>query len=115
MIELEDAHVLSWLEPIGESIEARAHDQDLSDAFFNGSASRVLGETAAHGDEQAQGPPLRALPGERNRMIGVLPEDRKRKRVGEHEAALEHLMRRPMSRRAERGDARLSLLHGARR
>ena len=48
-------------------------------------------------------------------MIGVLPEDRKRKRIGEHEAALEHLMRRPMSRRAKRGDARLSLLHGARR
>ena len=52
MIEFEDAHVLGRLEPIGESIEARAHDQDLSDAFFNGSASQVLRETAAHGDEQ---------------------------------------------------------------
>ena len=61
MIEFEDAHVLGRLEPIGESIEARAHDQDLSDAFFNGSASRVLRETAAHGDEQTQGTAAPAL------------------------------------------------------
>ena len=115
IIELEDAHVLGRLEAIGESIETRAHDQDLPDAFFNGSASRVLGETAAHGDEQAQGPPLRPFPGERDRALGVLPQDRKRERIGEHEAALEHLMRRPMSGRAKRGHACLSLLHWARR
>ena len=75
MIELEDAHVLGGLEPIGESVETGAQDQDLPDALFNGAARRVLGEPAAHRDEQAQGPPLRALLGERYGVVGVLPED----------------------------------------
>ncbi len=100
MIELEDTQVMGWLEPIGEGVETRAHDQDLPHALFKGAARGILGEPAAHRYEQAQGPPLRALLGERDGVIGVLPQDRKRERIGEHEAALEHLMGRPMPRRA---------------
>ena len=112
MIELEDAQVLGPLEPIGEGVETRAQHQDLPHAFFDRTARRVLGEAAAHGDEQAQAPPLRPFPGERDGVVGVWPEDRKRERVGEDEAPLEDLMRRPVSRRAKRGHARLSVLHG---
>ena len=53
MIELEDAHVLGPLKSIGESVETRAQHQDLPHAFFDRMDRRVLGETAAHGDEQA--------------------------------------------------------------
>ena len=72
---------------------------------------RILGEAAAHGDEQAQTPPLRPFPGERDGVVGVRPQDRKRERIGEDEAPLKDLMRRPVSRRAKRGHARLSLSH----
>jgi len=65
-------------------------------------------------DEQAQTSPLRPFPGERDGVIGVWPEDTQRERVGEDEASLEDLMGRPVSRRADRGHARLSLLHGER-
>ena len=96
---------------IGESVETSAHDQDLPHALFDGAARGILGEAAAHSDEQAQAPPLGLLLGERDGAVGVLPEDTKRKRIGEYEPALKDLMRRPVSRRAKRGHARLSLLH----
>ena len=114
MIELEDAQVPRRLESVSERVETRAQHQDLPHAFFDRMARRILGEAAAHGDEQAQASPLRPFPGERDGVVGVWPEDRKRERVGEDEAALEDLMRRPVSRRAKRGHACLSLLHGAR-
>ena len=57
--------------------------------------------------------PLRPFLGERDGAVGVWPEDRKRERVGEHEPPLEDLMRRPVTRRAKRGHACLSVLHGA--
>jgi hypothetical protein len=41
-----------------------------------------------------------------------LPEDTKRERVGEHEPPLKDLMRRAVSRSADCGYARLSVLHG---
>ena len=75
---------------------------------------RVLGETAAHGDEQAQRPPLRPFLGERDGVVSVWPEDTKRERVGEDEPSLEDLMRRPVTRRAERGHACLPVSHGMR-
>ena len=115
MIELEDAHVLGPLEPIGEGVETGAQHQDLPHAFFDRTGRRILGEAAAHRDEQAQASPLRPFLGERDGALGVRPEDAKRERVGEHEPPLEDLMRRPVSRRAKRGHARLSLLHGPRR
>ena len=77
-------------------------------------AAEILGEPAAHGDEQAQRPPLRPFPGERDGVVGVRPQDRKRERVGEHEPALDDLVRRPVPRRAKRGYACLSVLHGPR-
>ena len=111
MIELEDPQIPGLLESIGESVETGAHDQDLADAIFDRQGRRILGEAAAHGDEQPQRPALRPLPGERDGVVSVWPEDHKRERVGEHEAALEDLVRRPVSGRAKRGHARLSLLH----
>ena len=75
-------------------------------------AAPILGDTTAHGDEQTQGPSLRLLLGERHGGGGLRPKDTKRERVGEHEAVLKDLVRRPVSRRAERGHAWLSLLHG---
>ena len=114
MIELEDAQPVGRLEPIGEGVETGAQHQDLAHAVFDRMGRRVLGETAAHRDKKAQRPPLRPFRGERDGAVGVWPEDAKRERVGEHEAALEDLMRRPMSRRAKRGHACLSVLHGAR-
>ncbi len=114
MIELEDPQVGGRLESIGEGVETGAEHQDLPHAFFDRTGRRVLGEPAAHGDEQAQTSPLRPFPGERDGVVGVWPEDTKRERVGEDEASLEDLMRRPVSRRADRGHACLSLLHGER-
>jgi hypothetical protein len=75
-------------------------------------ARRVLREAAAHGDEQAQASPLRPFRGERDGVVGVRPEDTKRQGVGEDQATFEDLMGRPVTRRADRGHARLSLLHG---
>ena len=45
-------------------------------------------------------------------MVRVWPEDTKRERVGEDEPSLEDLMRRPVTRRTERGYACLPVLHG---
>ena len=114
MIEFEDAHILGRLEPIGEGIEPGAQHQDLRHAFFNRIGRRVLGETAAHGDEQPQASPLRPFLGERDSVVGVWPEDAKRQRVGEDEPPLEDLMRRPVTRCAKRGHACLPVLHGPR-
>ncbi len=72
MIELEDAHILGPLEPIGEGVEAGAQHQDLPHAFLDRMGRRILGEPAAHRDEQAQASPLRPLPGERDGALGVL-------------------------------------------
>jgi hypothetical protein len=113
MIELEDAQVPGRLEPIGEGVEAGAQDQDLLHAFFDRMGRRVLGETAAHGDEQAQRPPLRPFLGERDGALGVLAQDPERQRIGEDEPPLEDLMRRPVTRRAKRGHTCVSLLHDA--
>ena len=112
MIKLEDAHLPGRLQSVSEGVETGAQHQDLPHAVRYRFARRILGEAAAHGDEQTQRPPLRPLPGERDGAFGVWPEDRKRERIGEDEAPLEDLMRRPMSRRAKRGHARLSLSHG---
>ena len=70
------------------------------------------GEPAAHRDEQGATPAAPAAPWrERNWLVASGPENTKRKRVGEDEAALEYLVRRP-PRRADRGHAGLSLMHG---
>ena len=66
---------------------------------------------ATHRDEETQGPPLGLLLGERDCVVGVLPEDGERERIGEGDPALENLMGRAMPRRAEGGSARLSVLH----
>ena len=95
VIELEKAEIACLLEPIGESVETRAYNQNLPQPLTNGAARAILGEAAAHGDEQAQRPPLRPLPGQRDGAFGVWPQDRKRERIGENEAPLEELMRRP--------------------
>jgi hypothetical protein len=58
-------------------------------------------------------PPLGLFLGQRDRLVGVLPEDRERERVGEDDPAFENLMGSPMSGRADRGAARLSLTHWA--
>ena len=89
MVELEDAQSVGGLEPIGEGVEARAEHHNLPDAFANRAPRRILREAAAHRDEQAQRPPFRPFPGERERCFGVRPEDRERKRIGEDEAPLE--------------------------
>jgi hypothetical protein len=103
MIELEDAQILSRLKSIGEGVETCAEHDDLPHAVTNCAPRRVLGEAAAHRDEQAQRPPLRPLFGERNRIVGVLPEDGERERVGEDKPTLENLVRRSVSGRADRG------------
>ena len=72
MIELEDAQVVRPLEPVGEGVEACAQHQDLPHAFFDRMGRRVLGEPAAHRDEQAQASPLRPFLGERDGAVGVL-------------------------------------------
>ncbi len=113
MIEFEDPQIPGPLNPIGEGVEARAEYEDLPHALSDRAASHILGEAAAHGDEQAQRPPLGPLLGQRDRLVGVLPEDRERQRVGEDDPALENLMGSPMSGRADRGAARLSLTHWA--
>ena len=115
MIELEHAHVLGRLESIGEGVETRAQNQNLLHALSNRAARRILREPAAHRDEQAQRPTFRPFLGESDGVVCVRPEDGERKRVGEDEAALENLVRRPASRGADRGSARLSVLHGVRR
>ena len=53
MIELEDAEVVGPLEPIGEGVETGAQHQDLPHAVGDRMGRRVLGEPAAHRDEQA--------------------------------------------------------------
>ena len=113
MIQFEDLQILGPLNPIGEGVEARAEDEDLPHALSHRAAGHIFGEAAAHGDEEAQRPPLRLLLGQRDRLVGVLPEDRERERVGEDDPALENLMGSPMSGRADRGAARLSLTHWA--
>ena len=114
MIELEHPQIVGRLKSIGEGVETGAQHQDLPHAVCDRRARRVLGETAAHRDKQAQASPLRPFLGERDGALGVWPEDRERERVGEDEPPLEDLMRRPVTRRAKRGHARLSVLHGAR-
>ena len=111
MIELEDSQILGALNPIGEGVEARAEHENLPHALGHRAASHILGEAAAHGDEEAQGPPLGLLLGQRDRFLGVLPEYAERERVGEDQSALENLMSGPMSGRADRGATRLSLMH----
>ena len=111
MIELEDAQSLGPLKPIGECVQARAEYENLPHALSHRAASHILGEAAAHGDEEPQRPPLGPLFGQRDRLVGVSPEDRERQRVGEDDPALENLMGGPMSGRADRGHARLSLMH----
>ena len=111
MVELEEEQVLRRLEAIGESVEPGAEDDELPDACGDGGFRRVLGEAAAHGDEDPQRPLLRRRRAPRDRLFGVVAEDAKRQRIGEHETALEPLMRRPMPRRAEGGPARLTVLH----
>ena len=105
---------LKRLEPVGEGVEPGAEDEDLPHARLDRTAGGILGEAAAHGDEEAQAPPLRPRLGERDRLLGVTAENAKRQRVGEKHAALERLMRRPMPRRAERRAARLTVFHGRR-
>ena len=112
MVELEDAQIVGRLQSVSEGVETRAQHQDLPHAVFDRQGRRILGEAAAHGDEQAQRPPLRPLPGESDGAFSVRPQDRKRERIGEDEAPLEDLMRGPVSRRAQRGHARLSVSHG---
>ena len=112
MVELEEAQPLGRLQPIGEGVEARAKHQDLPHALVNRPAGRVLGEAAAHRDEETQGPPPRLFLGERDRFVCVCSQDTKRERVGEYDPALENLMRRSVPGSADGGAARLSLLHG---
>ena len=111
MIELEEEQVRRRLEAIGESVEPGAEDDDLPHAGGDGGFRRVLGEAAAHGDEDPQRPLLRRRRGPRDRLLGFVAEDAKRHRIGEHETALEPLVRRPMPRRADRRPARLTVLH----
>ena len=114
MIEFEDPQILGPPNPIGEGVEARAEYEDLPHAVSHRAVSHILGEAAAHGDEEPQRPPLGPLFGQRDRLVGVSPEDHERQRVGEDDPALENLMGRPMPGRANRGAARLSVLHCAR-
>ena len=72
MIEFKDPQTLGPLNPIREGVEARAEHEDLLHALSHCAASHILGEAAAHGDEEAQGPPLGLLLGERDRLVGVL-------------------------------------------
>jgi hypothetical protein len=111
MIELEDAQTLGWLKSIGEGVETRAEHKDLPHTLFNRAACGILGKAAAHGNEQTQRPPLRLLLGERNRLIRILSEDPKRQRISEDKPALENLVRRSVSRRADRSAARMPVLH----
>ena len=73
VIELENPQIVGQLKSIGEGVETRAQDQDLPHALFDGAARGILGKAAAHGDEQAQGPPLRLLLGEGDGAVGVWP------------------------------------------
>ena len=73
MIELEDAQILGPLKPIGESVETGAQHQDLPHAVCDRMGRRILGEPAAHRDEQAQASPLRPFLGERDGAVGVRP------------------------------------------
>ena len=114
MIELEYGEIPGRGKTVGEGVETRAEHQDLPHALVDCPARRVLREAAAHRDEETQGPPLRLFLGERDRFVRVLPEDGERERVGEYDPALENLMRRSMARRANRGAARLPMLHWAR-
>jgi hypothetical protein len=111
MIEFENSQILGALNPIGEGVQARAEHENLPQALGHRAASHILGEAAAHGDEEAQGPPLGLLLGQRDRFLGVLPEYAERERVGENDPVLEYLMCGPVSGRADRGAARLSLSH----
>ena len=112
VVEFEHLEPVARLEPVGESVEPRAQHQDLANAGLDRAPSGVLGEAAAHGDEKAQAPALRLRLGQRDRLLGVAPENGRRQRIGENDPALQRLMRRPLSRRAQRRAARLSMLHG---
>jgi len=114
MIELEDAEIAGRLETVGEGVETGAEHDDLPQPLLDRGPRRILGKAAAHGDEEAQGPTLRPLPAKRDGFIRVRPEDGERERIGEDEPMFENLVRRPVSRRADRRSARLSVLHGAR-
>ena len=113
MIELEHPEIVGRLKPIGEGVETRAQHQDLPHAICDCTARRVLGETAAHRNKKAQASPLRPVPGKRDSVVGVWPEDWERERVGKDQSPLEDLMGCPMTCRADRGHARPSVLHGA--
>ena len=118
MVELEHLEAVIGLElslePVGERVEPRAENEDLPHAPADRNPGRVFGESAAHGDEDPQAPPLGPLPGERERLPGVLAENGERQRIGENSAALQRLMRRPMPRRAERRAACAPVLHEVR-
>jgi len=72
VIELEQAQALARLEPVGEGVEPRAEHENLLHALRNRATRRILGKSATHRDEQAQGPPLRPFLGEGDRVVGVL-------------------------------------------
>ena len=54
VVDLGDAQALDRLDAIGEGVEAGAEDDDLPHAARDRAPRRVLGETAAHGDVEAQ-------------------------------------------------------------
>ena len=112
VIEFEDAQMVGRLKSIGEGVETRAENDNLPHALLDRPGRAILREAAAHRDEQAQTPPLRPFPGARDGVVSVLPQDGERERVGEYGSALENLMRGAIPRHADRGSARLSVLHG---
>ena len=113
MIDFGDAQTFDGLDAIGEGVEAGAEDDDLPHAPPDSLARRVFGHAAAHGDVEAQAAPLRVRARLGDGALGVLAQNAQRQRVGQHQPAVENLMDRAVTGRAERGAAELAFLHRA--
>jgi len=104
--------------PVGERVEAGAEDHVLGDAPACGAGERVLGIPAAAGHLDPGARKHRVRPVARvvaEQLFGSLPQQRRRERVGEyHRLAVDNKMRGTRGRGGQRGEARLSILHGSR-
>ena len=111
MVELEEEQVRRRLEAVGE-VSSPAPRTTIcltpaATAAFAASSAKRLRMAMKIRNGRCSGAAVRP----RDRLLGFVAEDAKRQRIGEHETALEPLMRRPMPRRAEGGPARLTVLH----
>jgi hypothetical protein len=104
--------------PVGERVQAGPEDHVLGDATAGGAGERVLGVPAAAGDLRPGARKHRVRSVARvvaEQLFGPLPQQRQRERVGEyHRLAVDNEVRGTRGRRHQRGEARLSILHGSR-